>query len=87
MEERIKNLLEEMIDVMIQVDKSGTYLRSHIWTDGIEFMCDTEARANAVFDFLEALGMEPHIGYYDPVEDRNSNEVDHHTGWYYVDFD
>jgi hypothetical protein len=28
-----------------------------------------------------------HTGYYNPEDDEHSNEVDDHTGWWYVDYD
>ena len=81
-DKRLSNLLDEMIKVM-----RISSINDHFWTDGSEFLCDTEERAEALADFFDALGMEPQTGYYDPVSDRLSDEVDDHTGWYYVDFD
>ena len=82
---RCRDLLAEMMEMMNH--KDNPYEKTHYWADGEEFLCDTEERADYLFDFLEALGMEPHTGYYDPEEDERSGEVDGHTGWYYVDFD
>lgn len=64
------------------------YEKGHIRYKGNEILCDTEIRAEAIGDFLEALGFfYVRTGYYDPVEDERNGEVDDYTGWYYVDFD
>lgn len=83
---RLSSLLDEILKVM-QIKTVNGYSTNHFWTDGSEFLCDTEERAEVLADFLEALGMEPHTGYYDPKEDEINGELDNHTGWYYVDFD
>ena len=83
---RLSSLLDEILKVM-QINTVNGYCVNHFWTDGSEFLCDTEERAEALADFLEALGMGPHTGYHDPVSDRRNDEVNNHTGWYYVDFD
>ena len=59
------------------------------WTDGDEILTKNEAHADALADFIDSIcGMTTaHTGYYDPVEDERSGEVDDHTGYYYVDFD
>lgn len=79
---------EVMRKAMVNAVKTGAYTDDYIWTDGSEILCNTENRAEVVADFLEALGFEEvRTGYYDPEEDKRNHEVDHHTGWWYVDFD
>lgn len=60
-----------------------------IWTDGEEILCHTEAEAEAIADLLENCDPEimAHTGYYDPEEDKRNNEVNDHTGYWYVDID
>lgn len=75
---------EALTAAMDEADYHG----NHIRYKGNEILCDSEARAEAIGDFLEALGFNyVRTGYYDPVEDERNGEVDDYTGWYYVDFD
>ena len=66
------------------------WLDVEIATDGDELLfryeSDCERFADALDDHVFGCH-ECHTGYYDPEEDERSNEVDEHTGWYYVDFD
>lgn len=57
-----------------------------IWSDGEEILCETEQLAENIADFFDALYAYPTVntGYYDPAEDERNNEVDSHTGFYYV---
>lgn len=58
-----------------------------IWQVGDEILCPKEETADAIADFLEAMGFEEvNTGYYDPAEDEKSGEVDRLTGYYYVSF-
>ena len=58
------------------------------WTDGEEILCTTEEQAEVLADFLEDLGFDcVHTGYYDPKEDERNNEVNDHTGCWYVNID
>ena len=63
--------------------------RHSIWTDGEEILCPTEAQAEAIADLLEDCDPEivARTGYYDPEEDKRNNEVNDHTGYWYVDID
>lgn len=73
------------LDVAVE---DGIYTQNKIRHEGTEILCDTESRAEAIADFLEALGFSyVRTGYYDPEEDERNGEVDSYTGWYYVDFD
>lgn len=55
------------------------------WTDGDDILCETEAQAEHLADFLEDIGFDyVNTGYYDPEEDKRENCVDDHTGFYYV---
>lgn len=57
-----------------------------IWSNGCDIMCETEAIANTIADFLESMGVSDvaTTGYFDPDEDRRCNEVNECTGYYYV---
>ena len=60
-------------------------VRSVIWAVEDEILCDDEDVAEIIADFLEHMGFgEVNTGYYDPEEDKQNNEVDKFTGWYYV---
>ena len=70
------------------LEKYACYNRHGYWTDGEEILCKTEEAAEHLADFLEDLGFDyVRIGYYDPEEDQRNNEVNNHTGWYYVSVD
>lgn len=58
-----------------------------IWTDGSEILVNTEDGAYAIAGFLDVLGFDSHVGYYDPDEDARNNETDDHTGWWYIELD
>lgn len=58
------------------------------WTDGEEILCKTEEQAEVLADFLEDVGFDyVQTGYYDPKEDERNNEVNDHTGYWYVSID
>lgn len=79
---------ESIVSAMDVAVEDGDYTKNHIRHEGTEILCDTEARADGVADFLEALGFSyVRTGYYDPVEDERNGEVDEYTGWWYVDWD
>lgn len=56
------------------------------WTLNNEILCETEAAANNIANFLEDLGVSDYVrtGYYDPEEDEVP-QAD--TGYYYIDID
>lgn len=87
--EDLASIVFDAIFAAIDIAKeNGEYRRNHIWCDGNEILCDTEARAEGVADFLEALGFSyVRTGYYNPDEDERNGEVDDYTGWWYVDWD
>lgn len=65
-----------------------------IWSDGgTEILVKTESAANTIADLIELLykmqGEEILIntGYYNPEEDKQNNEEDRYTGWWYVNID
>ena len=59
----------------------------HVFAYSGVILCDSEARANAIADMVDALyGDKVSVtGYYDPKEDKNGGTIDGATGWYYVD--
>ena len=58
------------------------------WTDGEEILCKTEDQAEALADFLEDVGFDYiQTGYYNPEDDKRNNEVNDHTGYWYVSID
>jgi hypothetical protein len=62
--------------------------RHGYWTDGEEILCKTEEQAEVLADFFEDIGFDyVHTGYYDPTEDERNNEVNDHTGYWYVSVD
>lgn len=63
------------------------YTGVEIWADDSEILIDKEDAAEAIADFLTALGLDVHTGYYDPEEDERSGETDDHTGYWYIDLD
>lgn len=77
--EKVMDILEEL----------PTKPYGKFWYDGENILCRTEDQAEAVAYFIDAIIGDSctHTGYYDPKEDKISNEVDDHTGYYYVDFD
>ena len=58
-----------------------------IWCDGDQIMVDDGRIADAIADFMEALGVDAHTGYYDPEEDEQEGVIDQYTGYWYVDID
>ena len=62
----------------------------NIWTDEDEILVKTESAANVIADLIEMLyraddeSVEICTGYYDPEEDKRNDEVDEHTGWWYI---
>lgn len=74
--------------LIMSLQKHEAENRRGYWTDGEEILCKTEAAAEHLANFLEDIGFDiVHTGYYDPEEDRRNNEVNDHTGWYYVNID
>ena len=68
--------------------------KGNVWSAGIgEILCKTESAADALADIIECLyeaqgeNVYVNTGYYDPVEDERSGEVDSFTGWWYVSID
>lgn len=57
-----------------------------IWSDGEEILCENEQLAENIADLIDAMYGEQTVntGYYDPAEDKRNNEVDSHTGFFYV---
>lgn len=64
------------------------YNRHGFWTDGEEILCRTETQVESVADFLEDMGFDyVQTGYYNPEEDKRNNEIDDHTGYWYISID
>lgn len=63
----------------------------YIWSSKDEILCKSESAANTISELIEHLYASQqedilvHTGYYDPIEDEKSGEVDKFTGWWYVD--
>lgn len=74
--------------LVMSLQKHEDENRNGYWTDGDEILCKTEEAAEHLADFLEDIGFaDVHTGYYDPKEDARNNQVDDHTGYYYVGID
>lgn len=69
------------------------YSDGEVWSNGDEILCRTESIARGVEDLLfqlySAQGEMVTIcsGYYDPIDDKEHNTEDRHTGWWYVYID
>jgi hypothetical protein len=57
-----------------------------IWSDGNYILAKSETTANAIADFLDAIGYTALTGYFDPEEETEA-EHDSLTGYWYVDID
>lgn len=79
--EKVQNILSEL--------PSKPFGCSKFWYDGENILCKKEEDADTIAEFIDHIIGDSctHTGYYDPKEDKISNEVDDHTGYYYVDFD
>lgn len=61
-----------------------------IWSSKDEILCKSESAANTIAELIEHLYASQqqdilvNTGYYDPLEDEKSGEVDKFTGWWYV---
>lgn len=83
-EHYLKDLWQKITDAIGLAEDST---KREIWTDGSEFLVKDEESADCIADFLQAMGFDSHVGYYDPEDDERSNEVDDHTGYWYIDID
>lgn len=78
----------DVVDVLLRdLPELGSESKYDIWQDGSEILCKYEVVANIIADLIESCSVDAHTGYYDPEEDARSNEVDDHTGYWYIDFD
>lgn len=57
-----------------------------IWSNGYDIMCETEQIANTIAELLESMNITDvaTTGYFDPKEDKENDEVNECTGFYYV---
>lgn len=82
------NWIQIIMDCVPNLPNDSLY--EDIWSDGDEILVRTESGAYAIADLIELLyraqGKEvvALTGYYDPEEDKENNEEDIHTGWWYV---
>ena len=56
-----------------------------VWSNGDMFFVNSEAMADDVADFFDALGFTCTTGYLDPKDDEEAGEVCESTGYWYVD--
>ena len=58
--------------IMVQsLQEHQSHNKHGYWTDGEDILCDTEAQAKHLADFLEDIGLDyVNTGYYDPEEDK-----------------
>lgn len=92
--ENYESKIESRVDWFYEIaERLRDYSDGEIWSDGIEILCKTESAANTIADMIELLYQAQNecvfvnTGYYDPVEDEKSGEIDRYTGWYYVNID
>lgn len=69
------------------------YSDGSIWSDGgVEILVKTESAASTIADLIEALYRAQgekvlvNTGYYNPEEDKQNNEEDRYTGWWYINW-
>lgn len=81
----------ETIGAMLNASKkNGT---TDMWFDGERILSPNKSDINWLMTFFEELVDETKIdfltvtGYYDPEEDKRNNEVDDHTGMYYLEIE
>lgn len=82
--------IQSIIDRVPNIYKDDLeWLDVEIATDGdillFKYETDCETIADALDDHVFG-SHECHTGYYDPEEDRRNDEIDEHTGWYYIDW-
>ena len=79
------HLFAKIVKKAAEFSESGAVM---MWTTGNELLVEDAETANRIADALELLwGGCVHTGSYDIDEDIRGKEVDHFTGWHYVDFD
>lgn len=81
----------ETIGAMLNASKkNGT---TDMWFDGERILSPNKSDINWLMTFFEELADETKVdfltvtGYYDPEEDKRNNEVDDHTGMYYLEIE
>lgn len=81
----------ETIGSMLNASKeNGT---TDMWFDGERILSQNKSDINWLMTFFEELVDETKVdfvtvtGYYDPEEDKRNNEVDDHTGNYYLEIE
>ena len=81
----------ETIGAMLNASKkNGT---TDMWFDGERILSPNKSDINWLMTFFEELVDETKVdfltvtGYYDPEEDKRNNEVDDHTGMYYLEIE
>ena len=58
----------------------------------MEILVKTESAASTIADLIEALYRAQgekvlvNTGYYNPEEDKQNNEEDRYTGWWYINW-
>ena len=86
--DKLADITFEALKAALEKTEREGKTKHGIHFDGSELLCKTKTQAEGIADFLEDLGFEyVRSGYYDLEEDKRNNEVDHRTGWYYVDWD
>lgn len=81
----------ENIGAMLNASKeNGT---TDMWFDGERILSPNKSDINWITTFFEELIDETKVdfltmtGYYNPEEDKRNNEVDNHTGNYYLEIE
>ena len=90
--DRIDRFLKDLLWALPKEPRGGPDEDPGFWTDGDEILCPSEAESEILATFLEDVLRELSsiaisTGYYDPKEDVRNDEVDEHTGFYYVKFE
>ena len=81
----------ETIGAMVNKAKNDGH--TDMWFDGERILSPNKSDINWITTFFEELLDETKVdfltvtGYYDPEEDKRNNEVDNHTGMYYLEIE
>ena len=75
------DLYDLLLNRLVENEDSRKRRPRYITIDGNEVLCNSREDAVALADFLEAVcGFDIHLGFYNPKDDEENDEVDICTG-------